>query len=68
MQQRTVDAPMPWVLEETVEVVRLDSHERVQWTDGHMVREFFDMFTSKEACLAGSHELRTQMEVAGITF
>ena len=38
----------------------------MQWTDEHMVREF-DLITSKEACLAGLHEMRTQMEAAGIT-
>ena len=41
--------------------------ERVQLTDEHMVREFFDLFTTKEACWAGLHELRTQLEAAGIT-
>ena len=53
---------------ETVEVVTLVPQERVQWTDEQVVTEFFDMFTSKDACLAGLHELRTQMEAAGITF
>ena len=29
-------------------------------------RKFLDMFTEREACLAGLHELRTQLEAAGI--
>ena len=48
-------------------MVRLVPQECVQWTDEQMVREFFDMFTSKAACLAGLHEVRTQMAAAGIT-
>ena len=26
------------------------TQKRVQWTDEQMVREFFDLFTTKEAC------------------
>ena len=54
---------VPQFQEESVGVVTLVPRERVQWTDEQMEREFFDMFTCKKACLAGLHELRTQMEV-----
>ena len=47
------------VAEETVEAVRLVPRERVkQRTALQMVREFFDMFTSKEARLAGLHAMK----------
>ena len=55
-------------VEETVEAVTLVPRERVkQRTAEQIVREFIDTFTSKEACLGGLHELRTQLEAAGIT-
>ena len=30
-------------------------------------KEFFEVFTDREACLAALHELRTQQVAAGIT-
>ena len=38
-QQRTVDAPVPQVLEETVEVGRLDLHERVQQCSAEQIED-----------------------------
>ena len=41
------------ITQETVEVVRLDPQESVQWIDDQMVcRKFFKKFTDREACLA----------------
>ena len=40
MQQRTVDAPMPQVLEETVEVGKLVPHEQAQQQTSELLAKY----------------------------
>ena len=47
--EESVDVPAPPV--DATEALQLQSHER-----------FFDLSSSKEACLVGMHELRMQLD------
>ena len=53
--------------EEIVDVTALSS-DATEALQLKIQREFYDMFTTKEACLAGSRQLTTHLEAARITW